>query len=88
MRVLDSNDRYELMAQPRYGFDCYGDPVIPQAGYSLVPEGDQILKGDKPFDVYAGWMFSDGYDARNGHHARSNGRWTAWERKVRNQSTR
>lgn len=82
MRLLDDNDRYELLAQPEYGHDGYGNPVIPEPGYVLVREGDRITNRDRPFDVYAGWIESDGYHAKTGQHARSRGRWTAWERKA------
>lgn len=83
MRTLDEFDRFELMAQPRYGRDCYGDPITPENGYSLIDEGDTIQKGDKPWDVFAGWMESDGYHARNQICAQSRGRWTTWERKTK-----
>lgn len=81
-RLLSDDDNYLRMPQPEYGFDAFGNAVVPEHGFGLVSKGSVILKGDKSFDVYAGWMESDGFHARNKHHARSAGRWTAWERKI------
>jgi len=82
MRLISEGGDYSKMPRAEYGHDAYSNPTIPENGYVLVPEGEPIVKSDKPFDVYAGWMKCDGYDARMGHHAYSDGRWTAWERKV------
>jgi hypothetical protein len=81
-RTLEPDARYELMTQPEYGHDCSMTPIQPEAGYAIVPKGEVIQKGDKPWDVFAGWIKSDGYHARNELQARSAGRWTCWERPV------
>lgn len=81
MALLKDTDRYELMAQPHYGFDCDGEPIQPETGYIIVPGGEVIRKGDKAFDVYTGWMVTDDYHAKNEFRATSRGRWVAWERK-------
>lgn len=82
MNLIGEGGDYSKMLRAEYGHDAYGNPVIPESGYALVPQGERIANGDKPFDVYAGWVESDGYDAEMGNYARSGGRWTAWERKA------
>lgn len=79
----ETDDELEPLSwkQPLYGFDRNNNRVVPEKGYALVAEGDVIKTGDKPFDIYAGWMESDGYHAKMRYHARSNGRWTCWERR-------
>lgn len=63
-----------------YGYDAYDRRVVAGEGWELVPEGATIMPGDQPYDLYAGWIKSDGYQADNGFTARSVGRWTAWRR--------
>jgi len=58
-------------------------PLIPEPGYALLPEGEAIKRGDKPYDYYAGWIQSDGYHAKNKYLAHRGGRWLAWERRIK-----
>ncbi len=69
------------MSQPAYGYDTKGKPLHPGSRHHLLPEGAPILPKDQPYDIYAGWIQGDGYHARNGFSARSEGRWTAWRRR-------
>ena len=66
-----------------YGRTPEDEPVPEEPGWRLLDDGEVILKGDQPYDIYAGWIKSDGYHAKNKHHARSSGRWTAWRRKIK-----
>lgn len=81
VKLIPDGGDYSKMPYAEYGHDAYGNPVTPEVGYILVAKGETIIPGDKPFDVYAGWVGSDGYHARNEFHAVSRGRWTTWERK-------
>ena len=83
MMSLDKDGNYSLWIQPEYGDDAQGKPVKPPKGFAIVPEGTEIKHRWRVFDVYAGWMTPDGYDARNKNHTRSNGRWTTWARPTR-----
>lgn len=56
MKLIGEGGDYSKMRKAEYGHDAYGNPIIPEAGWTIVPEGEPIVKGDKPFDVYAGWM--------------------------------
>jgi ribA/ribD-fused uncharacterized protein len=81
---LDEKGNYTPWEQPEYGYDAEGEKVNPEDGFRLLPKGELIRAGDKPFDVYSGWL-DIGYnhfDARNGHFTHSHGRWTTWERNM------
>jgi hypothetical protein len=81
--TLDASGNFSPWTQPAYGMAANNEPVTPPTGYRLVNLGERLVTGDRPFDVYAGWLapgYAD-YAARNGSHARSNGRWTAYARK-------
>ena len=80
--TLDKNGNYEPWKQPEYGFDAQDKKVTPPAGYEILLEGKVIREGDVPFDVYAGWMKSDGWHWVNRCYSRSEGRWTTWARPV------
>lgn len=69
-------------AQPKYGYDLLDNPVVVEDGYKLLSPGVLILLGDKPFDVYSGWLETHNYHAKNEFYTESSGRWTAWERKI------
>lgn len=81
--VFDPLGNY-IGKQPDYGCDANNEPVQPGCGWRLVPWGSVILSGDQAFDIYAGWMKTDGWHARNQCHAESSGRWTAWRRRTPN----
>ena len=83
MMTLDKDGNYIPWVQPEYGHDAQERIVPPPAGHEILPEGKVILEGDVPFDVYSGWMRSDGWDWVNHCHARSDGRWTTWARPLR-----
>jgi hypothetical protein len=83
MALLTSDqDNYAYLPKALYGFDATGDEVKPEPGYRLVNQGEQINEGDKPFDVYSGWIQTDNWHAQQGRTAKSSGRWTTWERKI------
>lgn len=76
----DSQGNY-IGRQPAYGFDAYGDTVPVEHGWRVLNDGEEIQLRDQAYDIYAGWIETDGYHARMKHHARSDGRWTAWRRR-------
>lgn len=80
---LNEEGNYLPWTQPQYGTDAQGNLVTAPERYTIVPEGEQIKNRWLVFDVYAGWIIPDGYNARNKMHARSSGRWTTWARPVR-----
>jgi hypothetical protein len=77
---LDNKGNYSPWVQPQYGFDAEGNKVKPKRGYRIAKENSVIRGNFIVFDVYAGWIRSDGYQAKNKFHARSSGRWTTWAR--------
>lgn len=63
-------------------------PLKPGKGYRFLEDGEQFIKGDQPFDAYAGWLSTicADYQIRNKHHFWDRpdkcGRWIAWRRKI------
>lgn len=82
MMKLDKHGNFEPWVQPNYGYDAYDNQIIAEDGWYILPRLTKILDGDKPFDVYSGWVICDGWHARTGKVACSDGRWVAWERKM------
>ena len=78
--TLNEYGNYEPWIQPDYGNGPDGVAVQPEPGFAVLPQGAVILPGDRPFDVYSGWIDGVSYHTRNGLQARSEGRWTCWER--------
>ncbi len=80
MMKLDSHGNFEPWIQPEYGCDAEDKKVKPPRGHKIIKFGDILKKGDRPFDVYSGWLTSDFWNSMYHYFARSNGRWTTWAR--------
>ncbi len=78
---LDEQGNFNPWVQPKYGMDANDQAVKAPKGYVLLEERVPILRGDKVFDVYAGWMPMDNYLADRKEWTRSHGRWTTFARK-------
>lgn len=79
--LIDETYDFARHGRLQYGFDAFKDPLIPEPGWGLVPEGTLLQEGDKLFDIYKGWIESDGSLIKGGYHAFANGQRTGWERK-------
>ena len=85
MELLKENYNQEEHGILKYGHDAYGNKLEAEEEYKILNKGEIIKEGDKPFDIYSGWLESSSayFEIRNGHHANyRGGRWTCWERKI------
>jgi hypothetical protein len=82
MMTLNAQGNFDPWVQPAYGHDASDNPVNPPRGYRVVPWNTRLQIGDRPFDVYSGWLsagFAD-HAAKNGSYTASRGRWTVYAR--------
>jgi len=77
----EDTDVYVKMDQPAYGHDAYGNKVVPPDGWSVLNRLSYLMEGDRPFDVYAGWLSRGFFNPKYHLRATSEGRWTTWIRK-------
>jgi len=70
-----------------YGFHADGQAINPPEGHKTVVWGEPLQVGDRPFDVYSGWLTAHHIDLAHNHHAYSTGRWTAYARRNQRKSS-
>ncbi len=80
--LINDEDPCIEMDQILYGHDAYGNKVVMPDGWSIVNKLEYLKKGDRPFDVYAGWLSEDFFNAGYPRQAISEDGWTTWMRPV------
>lgn len=73
---------HEAIVNVPYGRNINGNAVVVPDGWQIVKENSSLKKGDRPYDIYAGFLGVGFYNEKHTDWAVSKGRWTTWIRKV------